>query len=144
MQNDLLNRLRKIEAKMMNAWPDYAADLVALPHAADLTLRDFATLLLLAPGEHVARPAVEVALGGRDVADIAISGLAGHSLVVEESKGLILTTRGRELLDALADIRAVSAQRVLSVLPKSTQAQMVQGLEELANAIHRAEALEKA
>lgn len=143
MQTNLLDHLRKIETKMMNAWPDYAADLVALPHAADLTLRDFATLMLLAPGEHVGRPAVEAALGGRDAADIAISSLAGHALVVEETGGLVLSSRGRELLDRLVDIRSVSAQRLLNTLPDPTQQQLVKVLEELADAAHRAEALEK-
>ncbi len=143
MQTNLLDRLRAIENKMMDAWPDYAAELVGLPHAADLTVRDLATLMVLAPGEHVARSAVEVALGGTEVADVAISALEGHGLVVSEPRGLCLSTGGRELLDRLCEIRAVSTERLLLVLPKSEQDQLVQGFEDLANAVHRAEALEK-
>jgi hypothetical protein len=143
MQTNLLDRLRTIENKMKDAWPDYAADLVGLPHAADLTVRDLATLMVLAPGEQVARSAVEVALGGTEAADVAIGVLDGHGLIVSDPKGLCLSARGRALLDRLCEIRAVSTERLLLVLPKPEQDQLVQGFEDLANAVHRAEALEK-
>lgn len=143
MENDLLNRLRNMQTKMLNAWPDYAADVVSLPYASDLTLRDFAAVMLLAPGEHVGRPAVEAALGGPDNADVAISSLAGHGLIVEEPGGLRLTDRGRELLSRVVEVRAGAIQRLLQVLPKPEQDQLLRVFEDLANAVDRAEALEK-
>lgn len=126
----------------MAAWPDYAADLVKLPYAADLTVRDFAALMILVPGEHAGRPAIESAVGDQ-AADIAISALAGHGLVKEEPKGIILTSRGKELVERFVDIRASAAERILDTLPDQMQTQVIQAWEALADAVQRSEALEK-
>jgi hypothetical protein len=140
---DPRNALRALGVRMTRAWAEAATDLAKLPHAADLSFRDFVTLLLLAPGEHVGRPAIEN-LFGADGADVIIGALCGRGLVAEEPNGVVLTTNGREFLQALVDLRAETTARLLSVLPEDQRQAFLQGMQGLADAVERADTLVEA
>jgi hypothetical protein len=142
MHDEPYASLRRIGQRAIGVLPELAPRLANLPEAGALTLRDLAALFLLAPGEHVARPAIEL-LVGTDAADTVISNLAGHGLLVEERGGVVISERGRAFVDGLVDARARVVAHVLRTLPAPTQAQVLQSLQLLADAMPRADALVK-
>jgi hypothetical protein len=145
MPNDLETTLRDVFTRMMTAMPEFAHDLLALPEASALTLRDLATLLLLAPGERVGRPAVEQLVGAAN-ADAVIGVLAGHGLIKDPEAGgdLLLGERGREFLDRVIGMRVAIVSRLLNTLPQDERDQALKMFESFAKAMATNEALVEA
>lgn len=143
MAHEIDTTLQRLASSFKRFWPDVAADLTRLPEARDLTLRDLAVLMLHGAGDRVSRTAVEAIVGAAD-ADAVIGTLAGRGWIADETNDVILTARGRELLDRLVATRLATATRLLGELPEDVRALQLKAWEALAQALEREEALVEA
>jgi hypothetical protein len=144
MEQDFDKRLRDLTSRMVRYFPNFAGDIVGIPESSFLTLRDLGVLMLCAPGERVARSAVESLVGAGD-ADAVIGALTGHGLLKEEDRdNVILTTNGQSFIQRMLDARVQSIGRMFQALPDDARNQFLQSWNTFADAMERSEALVEA
>jgi hypothetical protein len=131
--------LESLFARMRAAWPSFAAEMAAYPHADALTLRDWSVLMLLAPGGRASREAVRNVVG--DAADAVIGVLAGRGLIMEEYDEVRLAPKGEALLDDMVERRADLVSRVIDNAPEDDRERFLEAVRIMADAMdahHRA------